>query len=32
LGADAHQLTEHILLDSVAPRGRLLAGLMLTLQ
>jgi glutamate carboxypeptidase len=32
LGADAHQLTEHILLDSVVPRGRLLAGLLLTLQ
>lgn len=32
IGADAHQLTEHILVDSLVPRAKLLAGLMTILR
>jgi glutamate carboxypeptidase len=31
-GADAHTLNEHIEVDSLAERGRLMAGLLATLQ
>lgn len=32
IGTDAHQLTENILVDSLVPRAKLLAGLMATLS
>ena len=31
-GADAHTLNEHIEVDSLAERGRLMAGLLATLE
>ena len=31
-GADAHTLNEHIIVDSLAERGRLMAGLLATLE
>jgi glutamate carboxypeptidase len=31
-GADAHTLNEHIEIDSLAERGRLMAGLLATLE
>ena len=31
-GANAHTLDEHIVVDSLAVRGRLMAGLLATLQ
>nr|WP_172295462.1 M20/M25/M40 family metallo-hydrolase [Pseudoruegeria sp. HB172150] len=32
VGADAHQLSEHIFVSSIVPRGRLLAGLIAELE
>ncbi len=32
VGADAHQLSENIDLSSLVPRGRLMAGLLATLD
>jgi glutamate carboxypeptidase len=31
-GADAHTLNEHIIFDSLAERGRLMAGILATLE
>jgi glutamate carboxypeptidase len=31
-GADPHTLNEHIIVDSLAERGRLMAGLLATLD
>ena len=31
-GADAHTLNEHIIVESLAERGRLMAGLLATLE
>jgi len=31
-GADPHTLNEHIVVDSLAERGRLMAGLLATLE